>query len=617
MILARRIALACASSSRLRAFAPPYATSSPPSDAVSSPKAPPPPPVTTRPSPPPKAPSTSARPRRSRRKGKKEIEGPLLQPYQLSNRLIALCEQGDVDLAFKTLQRAPQNAQNIKVWNTLIKRFMIAKKFKLAYNVFTDLKRRGFVPNIRTYSTLMTGYATIEDWEQYTKQLGSAHSVYKQLKEHLKTPGQIDDPSGELGVSFALYPIALYISILGKAGKYQKAFDVFHELDIDGPLAPHPKVYSSLLCVLADRVDAADEEAETIEQSVSHAKYVWRQHMRSLDRQPQFYIESRSVDAMIKVLSRGSPSDHELMFDILRDICGLPRLEEPDYSAPPPPSPSPSPPPPVPTPKVTPTVWILNETLDGCIVAGRPEMVVHYAQSIMDKPELRSILRPSHLHGLLLAQTLLAKKGSLTAQSAEKAAEWVEWILGQLQVRAAQSRDRDQDQDQGHDHEGERGVGLNKHTIAFAFEICYLCSDGPAALRIARAVLQGSAPASTSTHTRLSGYSMPAKSWAHLFRLASMAPQSEKQECLELLSAHRAVLDIWETPSAFARLAPTEKKDHVSLARFMMQLLWMIPSSVDRAEVEGLDVAEVKRREALSDLRRRALSFLEQKENRR
>jgi len=77
------------------------------------------------------------------------------------------------------------------------------------------------------------------------------------------------------------------------------------------------------------------------------------------------------------------------------------------------------------------------------------------------------------------------------------------------------------------------------------------------------------------------------------------------------------VLDIWESPSAFARLGPPEKKDHVSLARFMMQLLWMIPSSVDRAELEGLDAAEVKRREALSDLRRRALSFLEQKENRR
>jgi hypothetical protein len=519
------------------------------------------------------------------------------------------------------------------------------------------LKRRGFVPNVRTYATLMNGYATIEDWEQHTKQLGSAHSVYAQLKEHLKNSrGQIDDPAGELGASFALYPIALYISILGKARKYQKAFDVFHDLDIDGPLAPHPKVYSSLLCVLADRMDeAADAEAEAeaiepsvsnaksvwrqhmrnlgkqpqshiesrseaIEQSLSNAKYVWRQHMRSLDKQPQFHIESRSVDAMIKVLSRGEPSDLELMFDILRDICGLPRPDEPDYSSPPPQSssPSPSPPPPVPTPKVTPTVWILNEVIDGCMEADRPEMVVHYAQSIMDKPELRYILRPWHLHELLLAQTLLAKKGSLTAQSAEKAADWVEWTLGQLQLRAqAQAQDQDRDQDQGHRDEGEKGVGLNKHTMSFAFELCYICSDGPAALRIARAVLECSAPAPSSTHMRPRGYSMPVKAWAHLFRLATMARQSEKQQILELLSAHSAVLNIWELPSAVARLTPTEKKHHVSLARFMMQLLWMTPTSVDRADLEGLGAAEVKRREALADLRKRALSFLEQRGNRR
>lgn len=64
---------------------------------------------------------------------------PLLQPYELSRRLIALCEQGDVDLAVSALQRAPRNAQNIKVWNTIIQQCMSAKKYKLAYSVFTDV----------------------------------------------------------------------------------------------------------------------------------------------------------------------------------------------------------------------------------------------------------------------------------------------------------------------------------------------------------------------------------------------------------------------------------------------------------------------------------------------
>ena len=75
-----------------------------------------------------KSPSSSSREKR-----------PLLQPYELSRRLIALCERGDVDLAVTALQRAPRNAQNIKVWNTIIQQCMGAKKYKLAYSVFTDV----------------------------------------------------------------------------------------------------------------------------------------------------------------------------------------------------------------------------------------------------------------------------------------------------------------------------------------------------------------------------------------------------------------------------------------------------------------------------------------------
>ena len=68
-----------------------------------------------------------------------ERRRPLLQPYELSRRLIELCTRGDVDIAFTALQRAPRNAQNIKVWNTIIQQCMGAKKYKLAYGVFTDV----------------------------------------------------------------------------------------------------------------------------------------------------------------------------------------------------------------------------------------------------------------------------------------------------------------------------------------------------------------------------------------------------------------------------------------------------------------------------------------------
>ena len=69
-----------------------------------------------------------------------EGERLLLESFELFRRVILLCERGDVDLAITALQEAPLDAQNIKVWNRIIKGCMEAKKYNLAYSVFTDVR---------------------------------------------------------------------------------------------------------------------------------------------------------------------------------------------------------------------------------------------------------------------------------------------------------------------------------------------------------------------------------------------------------------------------------------------------------------------------------------------
>ena len=423
------------------------------------------------------------------------------------------------------------------------------------------MKRRGFMPNIRTYATLMSGYATVEDWQPLTKQLGFVHSIYGQLMQQLETSRTLveDRASGGTGASSLVqYPIALYISILGKAEKYQKAFDVFRQLDTDGPLAPHPKVYSALLCLSADRVNTDDAEATA--QAVSDAKYVWRRHMRSLERQPEHYVEPRSVEGVVKLLSRGESSDLELMFDILRDICGLPRPGE-DRPSPP--------------PKVQPTVFIFGEALESCTAAGRPEMAIHYAQIAMDSPELRPIIRVWHLHKLLRAHIALARGGSTSPARSENAAAWIEWFMSQ-----------------GHEHSVP-----NKYALTTALGLCHRCEDMPSALRIARTTLEG--PMRDSV--------LPAKAWVHLLRLAIVAPHNDKRQCLELLARHNSVLDVWESGSAVEQLEALEKKNHVSLAHCIVQLLRTPLASSASDAAGGLDAGQS---ETWSDIRRRAELFL-------
>jgi pentatricopeptide repeat protein len=458
------------------------------------------------------------------------------------------------------------------------------------------MKRRGFMPNVRTYATMMSGYAFVDDWKPLTTQLDLVHSVYGQLRQHLERTRNFidDDPAGESSASFILYPIALYISILGKAGQVQKAFDVFHELDTSGPLAPHPKIYSSLLSALAERVDAPDVDAEVIAQSVSEAKYIWRRHMRSLDSQPQHDVEPRSIEAMVKLLSRGNPPDHELMFDIVRDICGLPR---PGDGRPPSPSSRKK--------NVAPTAWILNEIFDGCDAAGRPEMAVHYAQSVMDTRELRPILRARHLHKLLCAHILLAKKGSTLPSRSESVAAWVEWMVTQDPARKSER------------------TTLNERTIASALELCHHCKDTQSALRIARAVILGGSP---RRHRSTGSLTLSVRAWERLFHLATMAGadadagQDEKRRCLELLTRNSyggsTILDVWESTSAIERLEPAEKKAHVYLARHIVQVLkTVLPPSDHEESAEKPDVADLAA--TWSDIRKRAESFLHKTQRRR
>ena len=431
---------------------------------------------------------------------------------------------------------------------------------------------------------MMSGYATIDDWGPLTAQLELVHSVHEQLMQHLeRTRDLIDDPAdGSSKAAFILYSVALYISILGKAGKYEKAFDVFHELDTGGALAPDPKIYASLLAVLVERVNAANGDADVIAQSVSEAKYIWRRHMRTLDKQPQHHVQPRSIGAVVKLLSRGEPSDHELMFDILRDFCGLPSPS--DGRGPSPPSQK----------KKGLTTWILNDILDGCLVADRPEIAVHYAQSVMDTRELRPILSTWHLYKLLRAHILLAEKGSAEPSRAENVVTWVERMVAQVPVRESKK------------------TTLDEGMVVLALKLCYRCKDTQSALRIARAMI-----VNDDSQEVPGSLSMPVKAWDYLFHLAMDAGQDEKIRCLELLKSNgSSIFNVWESSStAIERLI--KKHTHISLARGIVLVLKTVlpsPSDHEGVEKEKTDTADI---EAWSDILKRAESFLEKTQGRK
>ena len=64
----------------------------------------------------------------------------LLEPYELSRRILKLCGQDNIDGAVEMLQNAPLASQNIKVWNTLLVQCLDTCRYQLAFRLFTDVR---------------------------------------------------------------------------------------------------------------------------------------------------------------------------------------------------------------------------------------------------------------------------------------------------------------------------------------------------------------------------------------------------------------------------------------------------------------------------------------------
>lgn len=74
-----------------------------------------------------------------------------LEPHILSGRLKKLCDRAQVDTAVAMLKNSPLDAQNVPVWNTLIWECLKAERFRLAHDLYIDVRP---IISARTVSTV-------------------------------------------------------------------------------------------------------------------------------------------------------------------------------------------------------------------------------------------------------------------------------------------------------------------------------------------------------------------------------------------------------------------------------------------------------------------------------
>ncbi|TFK43536.1 hypothetical protein BDQ12DRAFT_184421 [Crucibulum laeve] len=328
----------------------------------------------------------------------------LLEPHVLSARLKKLCDAGKVDDAVAMLKNAPLDAQNTPVWNTLIWESMKAKRFQLGYQLFVDMKRRGFSPTSRTFQTMFTGLSRIEHWSSYPKQLTNARSLYDAYLRHVNAVKRIDPDSEELSGN----PLSAYIKILGDAGRYQEIFDVYYAMDSEGPLAPNQFIFTAMFHALA----SAKETSVSIHKSAADAKLLWTQMIKASQKSPSFSVDSYLISAAITALSRGRIGEQDFAFQIVRDYFGL---SAPDQSA------------------GHGTLSLQPQSLAAilrlCNQSEKYETCVDFFQQIKRRPDSMGgldILDRAHLEEVLKARLAMEAPGS-----AYHALDTLEWMLRQ------------------------------------------------------------------------------------------------------------------------------------------------------------------------------------------
>ncbi|KAG6854789.1 hypothetical protein C0991_001216 [Blastosporella zonata] len=329
----------------------------------------------------------------------------LLEPYELSQRLKKLCDANKIDTAVAMLKSTPRDAQNTQVWNTLIWECMKAKRFNLAYQLYTDMKRRGFSPSSRTFQTMFIGLSKIENWTSHTKQLGNARLIYDSYHRFVNSVKKHEPASAELSAK----PLASYIKILGDNGFYQDIFDVYHALPTEGPGAPEELVYTAIFKALASTSTSPDATPIHL-QNAGHAKLLWMTMHKALKKSPSFEVDGYVVASAIAALSRGNTPEVDLAFAIVGEYYGLISPGAPPHPGR------------IPLSQVS-----LDAILKLCNASKRYSLCAHFLQQVKRRPVHiggEDLLDHGHLNEVLKARLALPDAGA-----AASCLETLEWML--------------------------------------------------------------------------------------------------------------------------------------------------------------------------------------------
>lgn len=302
---------------------------------------------------------------------------------------------------------------------------------------------------------MMSGFAAITDWEDETNNFMRAEKIFEDYEHFLQKCIEKGDTDPKY-----IRPINSYIALLGRAGRFQKAIDVYYAIEKHKPIIADAITYGSLFDGLSQRKESDKKgELSISEQNASDAKFFWRRLEREADK-GQLTVDSVLVQKFLFLLGGGRPADHQLGLEIIRDYCGLGAPGED-----------------VPRPRVRMIQMLANSILDFCNKAKKHRLCLSFFKQVRDmKRSSVSTMGQFQLTRFAVNQVLIAQ-GHLVASSGsnDESTQAVE-LLKRLNDRIVMTRK-------------QAGLDtitpvLTNDTIALALIVCWRCADWDAAREV-------------------------------------------------------------------------------------------------------------------------------------
>lgn len=236
-------------------------------------------------------------------------------PWKIAQHIEQTLLKDRFDEALLLTQKASKDGQVVVAWNHLIGYQLEKQRLKQAIKLFNDMKKRGQLPNVQTYTVIFRGCAR----SQHPKA-----AVAEAVKHYniLMADKRIQPNSIHLNAA---------LNVCARAGDLDSMFLIADTAN-DSTRAPTAYTYTTILNALRHSVikDAKalpqEQQAANLQKTVDRAKGLWMEVMEKW-KQGRVVIDEELVCAMGRVLLLAPKrEDKRDVLDLLHQTMDIPNL---------------------------------------------------------------------------------------------------------------------------------------------------------------------------------------------------------------------------------------------------------------------------------------------------